>query len=562
MSSKELRKKFLDFFKNKDHNIVKSSSLLPNDSSVLFTTAGMQQFKEYYLDKKSPYGNKVASCQKCFRTSDIEEVGDERHSTFFEMLGNFSFGDYFKKEAIYFAKEFLDTLNLKIDYVTVFEGDGEIQKDVDSYNVWKELGFSEEKNNLIFKGRDENFWGPTGEEGPCGPTTEIYINGIEIWNLVFNEYFQDKNKKLTLLKKKGVDTGMGLERLSMIVQNKPTIFETDLFLPIIKEIENQFNLKYENNNYYFRIIADHIKSAVFLISENIYPSNIERGYILRRLIRRAIRYGKLMNLPSGFLLPLAKKVIEIYKDVYCEIKLSENNILTVILNEEEKFEKTLNKGLKQFEKIAKKKEITGEEAFHLYDTYGFPIELTKELADEKNIKVDIGGFYNFFKKHQEVSRKGVEAKFGGIGKNADYNATRLHTATHLLQSALREVLGESVRQMGSDINSFRLRFDFSFPRKLTNEEIQKIEGIVNQKIKEDLEVKREEMSYEKAIRSGALSFFKEKYPPKVSVYSIGDFSKEICAGPHVKKTSELKKFKIIKEESSGANIRRIRAVLE
>jgi len=562
MSSKELRKKFLDFFKNKDHNIVKSSSLLPNDSSVLFTTAGMQQFKEYYLDKKSPYGNKVASCQKCFRTSDIEEVGDERHLTFFEMLGNFSFGDYFKKEAIYFAKEFLDTLNLKIDYVTVFEGDGEIQKDVDSYNVWKELGFSEEKNNLIFKGRDENFWGPTGEEGPCGPTTEIYINGIEIWNLVFNEYFQDKNKKLTLLKKKGVDTGMGLERLSMIVQNKPTIFETDLFLPIIKEIENQFNLKYENNNYYFRIIADHIKSAVFLISENIYPSNIERGYILRRLIRRAIRYGKLMNLPSGFLLPLAKKVIEIYKDVYCEIKLSENNILTVILNEEEKFEKTLNKGLKQFEKIAEKKEITGEEAFHLYDTYGFPIELTKELADEKNIKVDIGGFYNFFKKHQEVSRKGVEAKFGGIGKNADYNATRLHTATHLLQSALREVLGESVRQMGSDINSFRLRFDFSFPRKLTNEEIQKIEGIVNQKIKEDLEVKREEMSYEKAIRSGALSFFKEKYPPKVSVYSIGDFSKEICAGPHVKKTSELKKFKIIKEESSGANIRRIRAVLE
>mgnify|MGYP000853059759 FL=1 len=562
MSSKELRKKFLDFFKNKDHNIVKSSSLLPNDSSVLFTTAGMQQFKEYYLDKKSPYRNKVASCQKCFRTSDIEEVGDERHLTFFEMLGNFSFGDYFKKEAIYFAKEFLDTLNLKIDYVTVFEGDGEIQKDVDSYNVWKELGFSEEKNNLIFKGRDENFWGPTGEEGPCGPTTEIYINGIEIWNLVFNEYFQDKNKKLTLLKKKGVDTGMGLERLSMIVQNKPTIFETDLFLPIIKEIENQFNLKYENNNYYFRIIADHIKSAVFLISENIYPSNIERGYILRRLIRRAIRYGKLMNLPSGFLLPLAKKVIEIYKDVYCEIKLSENNILTVILNEEEKFEKTLNKGLKQFEKIAEKKEITGEEAFHLYDTYGFPIELTKELADEKNIKVDIGGFYNFFKKHQEVSRKGVEAKFGGIGKNADYNATRLHTATHLLQSALREVLGESVRQMGSDINSFRLRFDFSFPRKLTNEELQKIEGIVNQKIKEDLEVKREEMSYEKAIRSGALSFFKEKYPPKVSVYSIGDFSKEICAGPHVKKTSELKKFKIIKEESSGANIRRIRAVLE
>ncbi len=566
MTSFELRKKFLDFFKEKGHTIVPSSSFLPTDPSVLFTTAGMQQFKEYYLKKPSPYGNKVASCQKCFRTSDIEEVGNERHLTFFEMLGNFSFGGYFKKEAIYLAKEFLDLIKVKIDYITVFEGDKEVPRDEESIKIWKELGFSEENKNLRFANREENFWGPTGEEGPCGPTTEIYAGGIEIWNLVFNEFYQDKNKNLTSLKQKGVDTGMGLERLVKVKQDKPTIFETDLFLPIITEIEKQSGIKYASNPRLFRILADHIKSSVFLASEGVLPSNIEQGYVLRRLLRRVIRYGKILKMPKNFIFPLAKQVTEIYKDIYPELKSKETEILTIIQNEEEKFEKTLGKGLKQFERISNKGDIGGEDAFHLYDTYGFPLELTVELANEKSLKVDENGFKIAFEKHQEISRAGVEGKFGGGGEFSP----KLHTATHLLHTALRKILGEHVKQMGSDITSERLRFDFSHLQKMTTEEIKKVEDLINQKIEENLEVKKEEMFYKDALESGALAFFKEKYPEKVTVYSIGDpsadsgqvFSKEICAGPHVNKTSELGRFKIIKEESSGAGVRRIRAILE
>lgn len=561
MSSKKLRQEFLDFFEKREHKIVPSSSLLPTDPSVLFTTAGMQQFKPYYLGEKSPYGLNVASCQKCFRTSDIEEVGDERHLTFLEMLGNFSFGGYFKEEAIKLAYEFLFIeLKLPLNNVifTVFGGDRELPEDKDSTEIWKKLGIPESK--IKKSGREDNFWGPTGKEGPCGPTTEIHIKGIEVWNLVFNEYYQDENKKLTPLKQKGVDTGMGLERLTMIVQGKSSVFETDLFFPIINELRitnyELRNIKAE------RIIADHIKGAVFLISEGILPSNVERGYVLRRILRRAIRYRKLLNLPKNFLIPLAQKVIEIYQDVYPEVKSNESEILTVIQNEEEKFEKTLAEGLKQFEKIAKRGDISGIDAFHLFDTYGFPLELTRELAKEKNLKVDIEGFQGALEKHREISRAGAEKKFGGIGKEATYEATKLHTATHLLQAALREILGKHVKQMGSDITSQRLRFDFSHPQKMTKEEIKKVEDLVNQKIKEDLEVKKEEMPYEEAIKSGALSFFKEKYPERVTVYTIGDFSKEICGGPHVKRTSELGLFKIIKEESCGAGIRRIRAILE
>ena len=442
-------------------------------------------------------------------------------------------------------------------------------------------------------GREDNFWGPTGKEGPCGPTTEIHFKDIELWNLVFNEYYQDKNGKLTPLKQKGVDTGIGLERLAMVVQGKNSVYETDLFSPIIREITSPGLVKSQ------RIIADHIKSAVFLISEGIFPSNMERGYVLRRILRRAIRYEKLLNLPKpntraklgagpvphrnevsgagNFLIPLAQKVIEIYKDIYPEVKSKEADILTVIQNEGEKFEKTLSQGLKQFEKVVKKGEINGEEAFHLFDTYGFPLELTLELAKEKNIKVDVKGFEKAFKKHREISRAGVEKKFGGGGEFSP----KLHTATHLLHAALRQILGEHVKQMGSDITPQRLRLDFSHPQKMTEEEIRKVENLVNQKIKEDLEVKKEETSYEEAIKSGALalvkedkssfppsfplrgnSVFKEKYPEKVTVYSINNFSKEICAGPHVKRTSELGHFKIIKEESSGAGVRRIRAILE
>ena len=558
MNSNDLRRGFLNFFEKKGHKIVPSSSLIPTDLSCLFTTAGMQQFKPYYLGEKSPYGKNVASCQKCFRTSDIEEVGNEKHLTFLEMLGNFSFGGYFKEEAIQLAFELVNSKfqipNSKI-MVTVFGGDAEIPRDEESVRIWGKFGFSEKNGNLRFAGREDNFWGPTGEEGPCGPTTEIHFNGVEIWNLVFNEYYQDKNRKLTPLKQKGVDTGMGLERLAMVVQNKPSVFETDLFLPIINKIPGE-------NEKAKRVIADHIKGSVFLISEGIFPSNVERGYVLRRILRRAIRFGKLLNLPKNFLIPLAQKVIEIYKDIYPEVKSKEADILTVIQKEEEKFEKTLNLGLKQFEKISARGDISGEEAFHLFDTYGFPLELTEELAKEKGLKVDIKGFEESFKKHREISRAGVEKKFGGVGKEAPYESAKLHTATHLLHAALREILGTQVKQMGSDITPQRLRFDFSHPQKMTEEELKKVEAIINQKIKEDLEVKKTEMPYQGAIKSGALAFFKEKYPEVVTVYSIGVFSKEICAGPHVKKTSELGRFKIINEESSGAGVRRIRAILE
>jgi len=595
MASNELREKFLKFFEKKGHTIVPSFSLLPTDPSVLFTTAGMQQFKEYFLGEPSPYGNRVASCQKCFRTSDIEEIGDTTHLTFLEMLGNFSFAvsaeasgeggeGYFKKESIGWALEFLTKVcGLKKEnlWITVFEGDKKIPKDKESREIWLKLGFLQEK--IYGFSRKDNFWGPTGEEGPCGPTTEIHYDStgkscslgkkclpncqcgrfIELWNLVFNEYYQNRNKKLTPLKQKGVDTGMGLERLAVVVQKKPSIFETDLFLPIIKEIEKNSTVKYSNNPRLFRITADHLKASVFLAAEGIIPSNVEQGYVLRRVLRRAIRYGKVLKMPENFLISLAQKVVEIYQGVYPEVKSNETDVLTIIQNEEEKFEKTIERGLKEFDKlISKNKDIGGEEAFDLYQSYGFPLELTEELVKEKGFKVDRKGFEEAIKKHQKISRAGVEKKFGGVGKKATWEATKLHTATHLLHQALREILGEHVKQMGSDITPQRLRFDFSHSTKMTEEEIKKVEEIVNQKTKEDLEVKKEELAYKEAVKSGALAFFKEKYPERVTVYSIDSFSKEICAGPHVKRTSELGKFEIIKEESSGAGVRRIRAVLE
>ena len=630
MTSKEVRNKFLKFFEKKGHKIVPSSSLLPTDPSVLFTTAGMQQFKEYFLGKLSPYGNRVTSSQKCFRTSDIEEVGDTTHLTFLEMLGNFSFGDYFKKESIEWALEFLTKdCGLKKEklWITVFKGDKEVPEDKESREIWKELGFAKEKIHGF--SREDNFWGPTGEEGPCGPTTEIHYElskkpcslgkkclpnckcgrFIELWNLVFNEFYQGKDKKLTSLKQKGVDTGMGLERLVMVIQEKPSVFETDLF-SIMSQNQSE------------RIIADHIKGSVFLASQGIVPSNVEQGYILRRILRRAIRHGKILNpvrdsenrekskkerisngvkMPKNFLIPLAQKVIEIYKDIYPEVKSKEADILTIIQNEEEKFAKTLDAGRKELENIVDwKNEVLkaqdlikskgkikavdiekhirelAKKLFFVYQTYGYPLELSfeeieKHLMDHITFKEKLEKlFQEEIKKHQEISRAGAEKKFGGVGKDASLEATKLHTAAHLMHQALREVLGDHVKQMGSDITSQRLRFDFSHSAKMTDEEKQKVEEIVNEKIRQDLEVKKEEMNYKDAVESGALAFFKEKYPEKVSVYSIGDpsdssgqvFSKEICAGPHVGRTSELGKFKIIKEESSGAGVRRIRAILK
>ena len=540
-----------------------SSSLLPTDPSVLFTTAGMQQFKEYFLGQESPYGKRTTSCQKCFRTSDIEEVGDKTHLTFLEMLGNFSFGDYFKEEAIQFAYEFLFKkleLSPQEAVFTVFEGDKEVPADLESIEIWKKLGIPEQSIKKC--GREDNFWGPTGLEGPCGPTTEIHIRGVEVWNLVFNEYYQDRNKKLTLLEKKGVDTGMGLERLAMILQRKPSVFETDLFEPIIKEIEKNSPEPYAQNPRPYRIIADHIKSSVFLAGDGVLPSNVEQGYVLRRILRRAIRFGQLLGFPQNFLIPLAQKAIEIYKDQYPEVKSKQSEILTIIQSEEEKFQKTLERGLKEFKKVSSLGSISGDEAFHLFETYGFPLELTEELAKERGIQVDKEGFEEAFKRHREVSRRGAERKFGGVGREAVRESVKLHTATHLLHAALRKVLGNHVKQMGSDITPQRLRFDFAHSEKMSEEQIKQVEDLVNQKIKEGLTIKKEEMPYSEALKRGALAFFREKYPDKVSVYSVEGFSMEICAGPHVKNTQELGRFRIVKEESSGAGVRRIRAILE
>ena len=562
MTSNELRKKFLDFFKESGHTIVPSSSLLPAEPSVLFTTAGMQQFKEYYLNKESPYGNKVSSCQKCFRTSDIEEVGDERHLTFFEMLGNFSFGGYFKKESIGFAKKFLDSIGAKIDYVTVFQGDKDVPQDQESAEIWQELGFSEKKGDLRFCSRQENFWGPTGDEGPCGPTTEIYSQGIEIWNLVFNEFFQTKEKKLNPLKRKGIDTGMGLERLAVVMQRKKDIFETDLFWPIINEIEKQSGLRYQKNKRSFRILTDHAKAAVFLASEGVLPSNVERGYILRRVLRRAIRFGRTLNLPRNFLTPLVGEVIEIYADVYPEVKTKKDFIARQLAEEKEKFEKTLEAGLKELERIP---QLTGDIAFDLYQSYGLPLEVAEEIKPVK----DKERFFKRIKEHQKLSRTASAGMFkSGLADHSE-QVVKYHTATHLLLAALKRVLGDAnISQKGSNITGERTRFDFSFPRKLSKEELEKVENLVNQKIEEDLAVKCREMPLEKAKKEGASGVFGERYAEVVKVFTIFNektgevFSKEICAGPHVKRTSELSVFKITREESSGAGVRRIKAVLK
>jgi alanyl-tRNA synthetase len=584
-TSFEIRKKFIEFFIGKDHVEIPGVPLTFYDPTLLFVSAGMVPFKPYILGEKAPPHKRVVNCQKCFRTVDIEKVGQNSRSlTFFEMLGNWSFGDFWKKEAISFAFELLvDVFGIEKEklFITVFEGDKEIPEDKETIEIWKELGIDERK---IFKlSRENNFW-IAGNFGPCGPCTEIYYDlgedvgckrkecqpgcdcdrFLEIWNLVFMEYYLDEKGNLTKLSRKTVDTGAGLERLALVLQGKKSVFETDLFLSIIEELKKE-GITDEKAQ---KIIADHLKGAAFLISEGVLPSNVERGYVLRRILRRAVKYLKMSGCSIKSLVSPLKKIGEIYENVYPEVKQKEEEIIEVVMKEAEIFEKTLEKGLRKFyseiENLKKsgEKEISGKIAFDLYQSYGFPLELTEELAKEEGFFVDKKGFEIEFEKHREISRIGAEKKFGGIGKTPDYRAIKHHTATHLLHAALRKILGNEVKQMGSDITSERLRFDFSFPRKLTKEELKQIEDLVNQKIQEDLEVKKEEMSLKEALESGALAFFKEKYPERVTVYTIGDFSKEICAGPHVKRTSELGKFKILKEESAGAGIRRIKAKVE
>ncbi|MBI2588086.1 alanine--tRNA ligase [Candidatus Azambacteria bacterium] len=596
MTSAEIRKRFLEFFAKRGHVVVPSSSLLSDDPTVLLTTAGMQQFKLYYTGARDPGkdihptlekplgARRAASVQKSFRTSDVELVGDESHLTFFEMLGNFSFGPapagYFKKEAIEWGYEFITKeMGLEVDAVSVFAGDPSTSSgqavpfDQESYEIWKGLGIPEEK--IKRAGREDNFWGPTGAEGPCGPTTEIYVDGLEVWNIVFNEYYCHPDKTLTKLESPGVDTGMGLERLAMVSQNLNDVFQTDLFRPVLEEIRGD-DIRAK------RIIADHLRGATVLISDGVLPSNIGAGYILRRLLRRAIRYGKVLGLKRDFYVPIVKAATIIYKDQYPEVRNAESDILTVIQNEEERFGKALEQGLKEFERLVKDG-ISGVEAFRLYESYGFPFELTQELAKERGVEIAEEDFRKEFERHQDVSRAGAEKKFGGHGLKLETGelhanteeevsiVTRLHTATHLLQAALRNVLGPEVKQMGSDITPERTRFDFTFSRKLTAGEVKAVEDLVNEQIRKDLPVASVELPLEEAKKTGALYFFKEKYPPVVTVYSIGPdpstssglpFSREFCGGPHVTRTGEIGRFRITKEESSSAGVRRIRAIVE
>ena len=583
MKADGLRKKYIEFFKSKNHTIIKSAPLIPeNDPTVLFTTAGMHPLVPFLLGQKHPSGKRLANVQKCIRTGDIDEVGDNTHLTFFEMLGNWSLGDYFKKEAIEFSFEFLTkSLNIPVERIgiTCFAGDKDASKDEEAEKTWINLGIKKEK--IAFLPKEDNWWGPAGSTGPCGPDTEMFYwisdekppvkfypkdkRWVEIWNDVFMQYNKNKEGIYELSKQKNVDTGMGVERTITALQGKKSVYETELFVPIIKEIEYLSEKKYENNKVPMRIISDHIKAAAFILGDEIgaVPSNVERGYVLRRLIRRAVRYGKLLGIKENFCYKLAEVVIKMYKEEYPELVLNKNKIINELNNEEDKFSKTLEAGLKQFGKVVSNKKINAKDAFLLFQSYGFPIEMTQELAKEKEITVDVNGFNEEFKKHQELSRTATEGQFKSGLADSSQKTTKLHTATHLLNEALRTVLNDkSIHQKGSNITPKRLRFDFNFDRKLTDEEIKKVEHLVNSKIKEELDVKRDEMTVEEAKKSGAKGVFEHKYGEKVSVYSIGDFSKEICAGPHVKNTKELSKFKIIKEEAVSAGVRRIKAVLE
>lgn len=573
----ELKKEYIEFFKSKGHKEIKSASLLPeNDSSVLFTTAGMQPLVPYLLGENHPSGRRLVDSQKCLRTVDIDDIGDSSHLTFFEMLGNWSLGDYFKEESITYSFEFL-TKHLMIPIeklaVTVFEGDQDAPRDEVSAKKWEELGIK--KENIFYLPKEHNWWW-AGEEGPCGPDTEIFYifdkekcceecspacdcsKYMEIWNNVFMEYNKTK-EGLVPLKQKNVDTGMGLERIVTVSQDKNSVYDTDIFENTMNKINE---ITKEDNIISKRIVADHLRAASMLINDGARPSNVDQGYILRRLIRRSLRHMRKLEIDYSLISDIIKSVI---LDLENQMgKIEKELILNTIVEEANKFNKTLNKGLKKLnEEMEKVKDsLPGEIVFRLYDTYGFPPEVTEEIAKEHNLKVDMEAFNNLFKNHQEKSRQASTAKFKGGLKSTGEIETKYHTATHLLNQALKEVLGDHIHQKGSNITEERLRFDFSHPEKVSKEDLKKVEDIVNQKIKEDLPVTCRVMSKEEALTSGAEAMFIDKYGDEVKVYFIGDFSKEICGGPHVKSTGELGHFKIKKEESSSSGVRRIKAILE
>ncbi len=593
LNSKELRQLYLDFFKEKGHAIISSASLIPeNDPTVLFTTAGMHPLVPYLMGEKHPAGKRLVNVQKCVRTGDIDDVGDASHCTFFEMLGNWSLGDYFKKEAIAYSWEFLTSdrwLGIDKDrlYFTCFLGDEDAPRDEESYSCWVEMGV--DPSHIYYLPKKYNWWGPAGQTGPCGPDTEMFFDTgkvkcseecspacscgkyLEIWNDVFMEFNKVAEGKYEPLAQKNVDTGMGLDRTVATLQGVESVYDTDAFKETLNTISRLSSTNYLENEEVtrsFRIIADHVRCAVFILGDEcgVTPSNVDQGYILRRLIRRAIRYAMQLGIEEGGLNEVAKAVINQYSDFYPELNKNSEKILSELSKEEQRFGKTLKKGIKEFERLIstlKGSRINGQDAFRLYDTFGFPLEFTEELAKEKGFEVDVSGYNEAFSEHQKKSQLGAEHRFkGGLADNTEETA-KLHTATHLLHTSLRKVLkDDSVSQKGSNITAERLRFDFSFPRKLTKEELLEVEALVNSIIEEDLLITCEEVSVDEAKESGAIGLFESKYGERVKVYSIGEFSKEICGGPHAASTGVLGSFKITKEEASSAGVRRIKAVLK
>ena len=588
MTADQLRNTYLDFFAENSHAIISGRSLVPeNDPTVLFTTAGMHPLVPYLLGQPHPAGVRLANCQKCIRTGDIEQVGDNSHLTFFEMLGNWSLGDYFKSEAIRFSYEFL-TRRLDIAperlSVTVFAGDDVIESDEEAARIWRANGIPEAR--IHYLPRSDNWWGPAGSVGPCGPDTEMFIDTgsppaadsrpgrddakyIEVWNDVFMQYHKQADGSYARLKRRCVDTGMGLERMIAILQGKRSVYETELFVPLIEEIEQLSAVRYGDNadtDRSIRIICDHIKAATFILGDEqwVAPSNLGRGYVLRRLIRRAQRHGHKLRLERTFLRKPAQVVIDMYAGVYPQLRANAGRLLNELNAEEERFLVTLRRGENEFEKLLHKMDaggaISGRAAFRLYDTFGFPFELTTELAAEHGLSVDRAAFDSAFDEHRQASKQDGAFR-GGLAEHTAMT-TRLHTATHLLHQALRDVLGEHITQRGSNITAERLRFDFSHPNKMSADERARVEEIVNRQIKRNLPVGHATMKLEEARAYGAIALFGDKYDEVVTVYSIGDYSTEVCGGPHVKNTAELGQFRIVKEQSSSHGVRRIRAALE
>ncbi len=593
LTTSELRELYLRFFRERGHAVIASASLVPeNDPTALFTMAGMHPLVPYLLGAKHPAGNRLTDVQKCVRTGDIDEVGDESHCTFFEMLGNWSLGDYFKKEAIAWSWEFLtgsEWLGIDKDklYFTCFAGEGELPRDEEAYESWISMGV--DPSHIFYLGKEHNWWGPAGQTGPCGPDTEMFIDTgkepcgkdcfpgchcgkyLEIWNDVFMQYNKTAEGKYEPLAQKNVDTGMGLERTVATLQGVPSVYDTDAFTGILSRIAELSGKNYkgsEETKKAFRIIADHMRTATFMLGDprGVTPSNVDQGYILRRIIRRALRYAMQMGMPEMSLSKVAAAVIDTYGEVYPELNTNRDRIVNELDAEEKKFQRTLSQGTKEFERIKGSfadGRIDGVTAFHLFDTFGFPIEFTEELARENGLTVDMQGFKAAFAEHQAKSKAGAEQKFkGGLADNSEAT-TRLHSATHLLQAALRKVLkDDTVSQRGSNITAERLRFDFSFPRKVTPEELREVERLVNEAIAADVEITCEEMPIAEAKARGAIGLFENKYGEMVKVYTMGKYSCEMCGGPHASRTGELGTFKIKKEEASSSGVRRIKAVLE